>query len=353
MYQNLFERIERDKAARVEFIRKIKVDRRVIELLLALDNLSDVLPTAVTLPDGSRSLEASIPMIGALLGVKSKNTVRKHIDLAAESGFVQVIASNNTAHRFLILWQAIAASNRPVELTHQRGSTRKAEGVNQGVRRGSVDRVNLTPSPDPDLEYLIPEEKSKTPDPDLEGGGQTKRPARSWKEFWDRWKSAIASRDLTCPADIQFLYEMAVNEGLFEASEINRLNTFAYAAKDVRMARIRGWFFKEDVAYAVWQQPAVTDEEKKRLSSCGDEDVARKMIQLLDCDAASLAEFTELRPMLRWYLGYGKNETARSWCVRALAIQPEQWLEFRAANAKGIAGVRDAFANRNQVKETV
>lgn len=108
-----------------------------------------------------------------------------------------------------------------------------------------------------------------TPSNAWDGGLNTTEPGRG---YWPRWKAAIASRNLSDPADVEELYGLAVAAGRFVASEQNRLLVFTQAALDQRSSRSPGAIFRENVTWARWW------------GSSYDQDIAREMIAQLDGD---------------------------------------------------------------------
>lgn len=312
-WTEFFARQDRQRDARRSLIDGLPVDARTKVLLLAIDDLAT--ERGDPQPDGSMLVSVPLEVLIWKLN-RSRNTVRACIDSAGGTPYLAVTPSQHRSHTYLLRWPVIVDDSRPVGETtvggcpqdahaHApgqgggtprrqpvRGSIRRPEGVNQGVNsppaRGSIrgGQGGQNPAPRGSI------------DPGQQGGGGVKTPglwisgnenknpgsspenpapARNSLEgvnavrsgFWQRWRTAIAVRDLSRPEDVQELYQLAVAEGLCSDSEQNRLRVFAQAAHDRRVARTPKAIFRENVAKARW------------LCSHDDEELAAEMLAAL------------------------------------------------------------------------
>jgi hypothetical protein len=337
-WEEFFANEERQRAARHKLLDALPADRRVIELLKLLDELAhehgyDECTTYV--PDGTVLVKVPLKVLRQRLRLRSKNSIRVRIELAASTPWLSAKTRGNEPYTFTIFWPTILdpSAELPAEvhadqksrgrdcpnvasrgtrtsrgggetggqLSDRRGSdltpSDTREGVSFGRRRGSTDRgqggqvlTGVSGSKSPPAFYTPPSGCSgflnKRASKNLESPGAVTgvsgdplgRP--QWQPwFWPRWKRLLAERDLAKPADVEELYAVAVAGGCFVPSQVNRERVFAQAAKQLRLHRERRAkgktptaVFRENVAHARW------------FHGCEDVDAGCRMIAELDWD---------------------------------------------------------------------
>jgi hypothetical protein len=273
-WNDFFDRTDKQRQARRGLIERLSdhgVDRRVVELLLALDELGEVDGNASNLHNGTLRLSVPISVIAWKLGKRSETTVKSYIDLASATPYLAVSPSKHRSHTYLVRWLAIVDSEPGDEMpvggcqtvagiahgtSHSRGPIRGPTGSVRGSMRGPTGPQSggqLAPSLAPSLVPGIQNpgiQRSASKDPGLPGGGGGQ--LRNWPpDVWRIWRLAIGQRKLTNPDHVEELYHIAVNLGFFIHSEDNRFHVFAQAVHDAS-AKKPGAFFRENVAFARW-----------------------------------------------------------------------------------------------------
>lgn len=333
-FDDFFDRTDRQRDARRRLIESLPVHQRVIDLLLAIDELSQ--DRGIRQPDGSMLLSVPLEVLIWKLN-RSRNTVRACIDSAGGTPYLAVTPSQHRSHTYLLRWPVIVDDSRPVEGNTGGGCPQDARttatgrsGVTprrpapKGVRtpagggqltpsKGVNQGVNLPPSlQDPGL-CISGVNEFKNPGSSVETSARAELEgvSRHRSGFWQRWRTELSWRDLGKPDHVQELYELAVSEGCFPDSEHNRLQVFAQAAHDRRVAKSPKALFRENVAVARW------------LCSAEDEDIATAMMAAADgmgrlvaagVEASSTTDRqTEIEKLQRWQREKGRwgDDTAR------------------------------------------
>lgn len=347
-----FERSERQREARQRLIRELPTDQRVKDLLVALSDLAETDPSALTLSNGDVELSVPIGVIAWRLK-RCENTAKRYIDLAELTPYLKVSGSTHRSHTYVVCWLAILDRIEPGHDTHAGGCQHVENETAGGRRRGSVSRGSggqLDPAEgvkwgsgggqpggqtDPHLTPSIPGIKdrvfygigSKKPGskPGVGGppGGQLtirgdipvgppqivgRKPNNDpiWNagtgDWWKWWRGQLERRDLANPQHVQELYELGVASGLYPESEAHRLRIFAQAVVDVRKAKhVPKAFFRENVAFRRWYATDEIEDEAQRIMDAFDAgDVVKARAELpqpyeVAADAADPEEMTRVR----------------------------------------------------------
>lgn len=140
-WDEFFANVDKQRDARAKLIRELPTDRRVKELLLALDALSDSHESAsryslYRYPDGTVELSVPLAEIAARM-MRSKGSAKSYIDLAVLTPYLKCSGSSHCSHTYLVCWMAIV-DGHPGNETHAGGCRKASVGISGGGRRGSI-----------------------------------------------------------------------------------------------------------------------------------------------------------------------------------------------------------------------
>src|SRR4051812_16616836 len=104
-WTEFFDKQEKNRLAREKFISELDADERVKLLLSVLDRLAEDRQTQPLL-DGSREIAAQMSVV-AWFARRSERTIRRWINLAILTPYLELIEFPHQNHTFRVCWPAI------------------------------------------------------------------------------------------------------------------------------------------------------------------------------------------------------------------------------------------------------